>query len=321
MRWFKVGLVAAVAALCAAPSFAQTYPTRPIKIIVPFTPGSGTDIVARAVGDKLNAALGQPIVIENRPGAGGSIGGALVAAAAPDGYTLLVNSSGHTVNPSIYPNLPYDTVRDFAGITPLAVLPNVLIIAPEKNIKSVKELVERGKAKPGELNYGSAGTGSATHMNAEKFRVMAGFEAVHVPFKGTPEAMTETMTGRLDYFFAPLVSALPLVKDGKVLALAVGSASRSPLLPEVPTTVEAGVPGSDYNFWVGLLAPSKTPPAIIARLNEETLKVLQSPEMKDRLNTLGAEPWPMKPAQFDAYIKDEIVSIGKLVKAANIPTN
>jgi tripartite-type tricarboxylate transporter receptor subunit TctC len=321
MRWIKTGLVAAMVALCVAPSFAQTYPTRPIKFIVPFTPGSGTDIVARAVGDKLSQALGQPVVIENRPGAGGSIGGALVAAATPDGYTLLVNSSGHTVNPSIYPNLPYDTVKDFAGITPLAVLPNVLIISPEKNVKSVKELVALAKAKPGELNYGSAGTGSATHMNAEKFRVMAGFEAVHVPFKGTPEAMTETMTGRIDFFFAPLVSALPLIKDGKVLALAVGSASRSPLLPEVPTTVEAGVPGSDYNFWVGLLAPSKTPPAIIARLYDETLKVLQSPEMKERLNTLGAEPWPMKPAQFDAYIKDEIVSIGKLVKAANIPTN
>jgi tripartite-type tricarboxylate transporter receptor subunit TctC len=313
--------LAAIAVLCAAPSFAQNYPSRPIKIIVPFTPGSGTDIVARAVGDKLNAALGQPVVIENRPGAGGTIGGALVAAATPDGYTLLVHSSGHTVNPSIYPNLSYDTAHDFAGITTLAVLPNVLIISPEKNIKSVKELVALAKAKPGELNYGSAGTGSATHMNAEKFRVMAGFDAVHVPFKGTPEAMTETMTGRIDYFFAPLVSALPLVTDGKVLALAVGSASRSPLLPQVPTTVEAGVPGSDYNFWVGLLAPSKTPPAIIARLNDETLKVLQSPEMKERLNTLGAEPWPMKPAQFDAYIKEEIVSIGKLVKAANIPTN
>jgi len=278
-------------------------------------------VMARLVAKHLTEALGQPVVVENRPGAGGTIGAAAVAAAAPDGYTLLVQSSGHTVNPHIYSNLPYDTLRDFAGVTTLANLPNVLIIAPGKGIRSVKELIAAAKAKPGQLNYASAGNGSATHMNAEKFRSAAGFDAVHIPFKGTPEGITEVIAGRVDYFFAPMVSALPMIKDGKVLALAVGAAKRSSVLPDVPTTVEAGVPGSDYNFWVGLLAPAKTPRDIVARLNQEALKALQAPEVKERLASLGAEPMVMAPAEFDRYIQEEMASNAKIVKAAGIKVN
>lgn len=309
------------AALASGGAAAQAYPSKPIRVIVPFTPGSGTDIVARAVGERLQQNLGQPVVVENRPGAGGTIGAAQVAQSAPDGYTILIQSSGHTVNPWIYPNLSYDTLKDLAGVTPLASLPNVLIIAPSKNIKSVQELVAKAKANPGQLNYGSAGTGSATHMNAEKFRAAAGFDAVHVPYKGTPEAITETMTGRIDYFFAPVVSALPMIKDGRVLAIAVGTPKRSSVLPEVPTTTEAGLPGSEYVFWVGMLVPAKTPREIIVKLNQETIKALESPEVRERLAKLGAEPMPMQPEQFDALIRDETAANAKLVKEAGIKAN
>jgi tripartite-type tricarboxylate transporter receptor subunit TctC len=323
MNTLKTLAAIMLAALLAAPSVAQaqTYPSRPIRFVVPFSAGSATDIIARAVGDKLAASLGQPVIIDNRPGAGGTIGTAAVASAAPDGYTLLVHSSGHTVNPHIYANLPYDTLRDFAGIRTLANLPNVLIISPSKNIHNVAELIALAKAKPGQLNYASAGNGSATHMNAEKFRVAANIDAVHIPFKGTPEGITEVIAGRVDYFFAPLVSALPMIKDGKVLAIAVGSAKRSSVLPDVPTTLEAGVPGSDYNFWIGMLAPAKTPRDIINRLHLEVQKALQSPEVRDRLLALGAEPMSMTPEQFDAYIRDEYAANGRIVKAAGIKAN
>ena len=314
-------LLLATIGMAASIASAQPYPNKIIHIIVPFSPGSATDIIARTIGDKLSAGLGQPVVVENRPGAGGTIGAGVVAAAAPDGYTLLVQSSGHTVNPHIYTTLSYDTLRDFAGVTTLVNLPNVLVIAPGKGIKSVQELVAAAKAKPGPLNYASAGSGSATHMNAEKFRAAAGFDAVHIPYKGTPEAITEVIAGRVDYFFAPMVSGLPMIKDGKVLALAVGSAKRSSVLPDVPTTVEAGVAGSDYNFWIGMLAPAKTPRDIVTRLNEEVLKALQAPEVKERLAKLGAEPLPMSPEQFDAYIREELAANARIVKAAGIKAN
>src|SRR5262245_1382187 len=242
--------------LCA---LAQSWPVKPIRVIVPFTPGSGTDIMARTVSDKLTPQLGQPIVIENRPGAGGTIGGAIVAKSDPDGYTLFVHSSSYTVTPSTYKDLPYDTLRDLTGVIPLGLLPNVLVMAPSKGIRSVKELVAAAKARPGALNVATIGIGSATHLNAERFRFGAGIDVVAVPFKGTPEALTEVMTGRVDYYFCPVVAILPLLKDGKVLALAVGSTKRSSALPDLPTTVQAGVPNSDYNFWVGMFAPAKTP--------------------------------------------------------------
>jgi tripartite-type tricarboxylate transporter receptor subunit TctC len=307
-------------ALCAAQSaaWAQAWPAKPIKVVVPFTPGSGTDIIARTVTEKLSPQLGQPIIIENRPGAGGTIGAAVVAKSDPDGYTLFVHSSSYTVTPSTYKDLPYDTLRDLTGVMPLALLPNVLVMAPSKGIHSVKELVAAAKAKPGSLNSASVGIGSATHLNAERFRLGAGIETVNIPFKGSPEALTEIITGRVDYYFCPVNAVLPLLKDGKLVALAVGSTKRSLALPDLPTTLEAGVPNSDYNFWVGMFAPAKTPREVLDRLYQETAKALHSPDVRDKLSKLGAEPMEYTPDQFNAYIRDEITANAALVKAAGI---
>ena len=312
--------IAATLALLAVNAFAQSWPAKPIHLVVAFTAGSATDIIARAVGDTLARSLGQSVVIENKPGAGGTIAAGAIAKADPDGYTFLIHSAGHSANPAIYPNLTYDTARDFAAVSPLASLPNVMVTPPGR-YKSVQDVVAAAKAAPGKLNFGSAGNGSATHMNAEKFRAAAGFDALHVPFKGTPEALSETMSGRLDFFFAPIVSALQLIREGKVNALAVGTAKRTPLLPEVATTVELGYPGSDFNFWIGVFAPAKTPRDIIERMNAEIAKALQSAEVRERFATLGAEPFAMKPAEFDAYVRSEIELNGKIVRAAGIKAN
>ena len=261
--------MAAIAALAAPPAEAQTYPDKPIHLIVPFTPGSATDVIARALAQALSTKLGQTVIVENKPGAGGTIGAAQVAKAAPDGYTLLVNSSAHTVNPSIYPNLTYDTAKDLIGVSLLAQLPNIMVAAPSRGWKTVDDLVKEAKDQPGKINYASAGIGSGTHMNAEKFKLAAGIDGPHVPYHGTPEALADTMGGRIDYFFSPVIAALCLVRDGRVVALAIGRPKRSSVLPDVPTTEEAGFKGSAYNFWVGLLAPAGTPPAVIAKLNAE----------------------------------------------------
>jgi tripartite-type tricarboxylate transporter receptor subunit TctC len=293
---------------------------QPLKLIVPFTAGSGTDVVARLLGEKLGPALDTTIVVDNRAGAGGTLGAALVAKAPADGYTLLVHSAGHLVNPALYPNLSYDTIKDFAGVTALASLPNVLVTTPGR-FKDVRDLVEQARSKPGALNYGSAGNGSATHMNAEVFRFAAGIQAQHVPFKGTPEALNEVMAGRIDWFFAPMVSALLLVQSGKLKALAVGTAKRSDVLPQVPTTVEAGVPGSEYLFWVGLFAPAKTPAPIVDRLQGEVASIMTSTEMKERLDKLGAEPFVLAPAAFNKFIVDETAKAQQIVRAAAIKLN
>lgn len=317
----RVVLAALTTLAIAAPLTAaaqQPWPTaQPIKLIVPFTAGSGTDVVARLVGEKLGPALGTTIVVENRPGAGGTLGAAQVAKSAADGYTVLIHSAGHLVNPAIYNNLSYDTLKDFAGVTPLASLPNVLVVAPTR-FNDVADLVAQAKAKPSALNYASAGNGSATHMNAEVFRLAASVQAQHVPFRGTPEAMTEVMAGRVDWFFAPLVSALPLIKDNRLKALAVGTAKRSPVLPQVPTTVEAGVPHSEYLFWVGMFAPAKTPRAVVERLHTEIGQILGSPDIKERLDKLGADRFTMEPAQFDRFIEAETQKAQQVVKAAGI---
>jgi tripartite-type tricarboxylate transporter receptor subunit TctC len=308
----------ALPVVAAPAAYAQTYPDKPIHIVVAFTPGSATDVVARAVAQAMSQSMGQPIVIDNRPGAGGTIAATLVAKTPPDGYTLLVHSSGHTVNPSIYPNLGYDTVKDLVGISVLAQQPNILVAAPSKGWKTAGDLVKAAQAEPGKLTYASAGAGSGTHMNAEKFRLHAKFDALHIPYKGTPEALNDTMTGRVDFFFAPVVSALSIVRDGKLVALAVGSRKRASVLPDVPTTQEAGYPGSAYNFWIGLLAPAGTPPALVARLNAEVAKALASPEVKERLGALGADPAPMASADFDKLIARELVENAEIVKEAGI---
>lgn len=312
-------LTVLAATLIAAGASAQgAWPAKPVKLVVPFTAGSGTDIIARTIGDAMGRGMGQPVLVENKPGAGGTIGAAQVARSEPDGYTVLIHSSGHALNPAIYPSLPYDTVKDLTGVTPLAALPNVLVVSPARGWKTVADVVAAAKARPGQMNYASAGTGSATHMNAEKFKLRAGIDVQHVPFKGTPEALTDVIGGRNDWFFAPLSSSLSLIKEGKLQALAVSTAQRSPALPDVPTTVEAGVPNSDYTFWVGMIVPAATPPAVVKRLHEEVLKALATPEVKERMAKLGAEPFTMEPAAFNAYIRTEMESAALIAKTANL---
>jgi tripartite-type tricarboxylate transporter receptor subunit TctC len=307
--------VLSVATVNAQPAGAE-YPNKTIKIVVPFTAGSATDIMARVVGERLSASTGQSVVVENRPGAGGTLGSAQVAKSEPDGYTLLVVSTGHVVNPTLYPGLSYDTVADFAGVSPLAALPSVLVVGVNSPFKSVKELIAAAKAKPDSLNYASAGVGSATHVNAEKFRSVAGIQLTHIPFKGTPETIVETSAGRVDFMFTPVLASIPSIRDNRMRALAVSTAKRSSALPDVPTVAEAGVPGFVFDFWIGLLAPAKTPRAVVNKLNAEIAKILAQPEVKERMAKLGAESMPMKPEQFDAYIKEEFITLGAVMKAA-----
>ena len=317
-RGISIGVAAALLALGASQQvMAQAWPAKTIRLVSGASPGSASDLVGRAVSEKIQTELGVAVILENKMGAGGVIAAQHVATSAPDGYTVFVYTAAHTVTPLIS-KVPYDPVRDFAGVTPLAVVPNVLVVSAEKGYKSVKDLVAAGKANPGKLNYASVGVGTATYMNAEKFRASAGIDAVHVPYKGSPEAITETMTGRVDYFFAPLVSALPLIKDGRLLALAVGTSKRSSLLPDVPTALEAGVAKADYVFWIGLLVPAKTPRDVINRLNQATIKALQTADVRERLAKLGAEPFSMSPEQFDSYIKEELAQNAEIIKAAGI---
>ncbi|CAN5785991.1 tripartite tricarboxylate transporter substrate binding protein BugE [soil metagenome] len=314
----KIISIAIATMLAALPAAAQTYPDKPVHIVVPFTPGSATDVVARAVAQAMSQSLGQTVLVDNKPGAGGSIGAGQVAKAPPDGYTLLVNSSAHTVNPSIYPNLNYDTAKDLPAISRLARQPNIMVAAPSKGWKTAADFVKAAQAEPGRLNYASAGTGSGTHMNAEKFKLSAGIDAVHVPYRGTPEALTDTMGGRTDVFFAPVIAALPMIRDGRVVALGNGSAQRASVLPDLPTTEEQGFKDSGYDFWVGMFAPAGTPPALIARLNAEVKKALESSEVKERLASLGADASPMPAADFDKVIVLELKDNAELVKKAGI---
>ena len=309
-------LIVAATVLTVASAWGQDYPTKVIKIVVPFTAGSATDIMARIVGERLSASTGQPVVVENRPGAGGTLGSAQVAKSEPDGYTLLVVSTGHVVNPVLYSGLSYDTVADFAGVVPLAALPSVLVVGAGSPIKSVRELIAAAKAKPGQLNYASAGVGSATHVNAEKFRSAADIQVTHIPFKGTPETIVETSAGRVDFMFTPVLASIPTIRDNRMRALAVSTAKRSSALPDVPTVAEAGVPGFVFDFWIGLLAPAKTPRAIVNKLNLEVSKALAQPEVTERMAKLGAESMPMTPERFDAYIKEEFTTLSAVMKAA-----
>ena len=319
MTMTRLAVALATAALLPQIAAAQNaYPNKPIRVVVPFAAGSTTDIIARAISDKMGQSLGQTVVVDNRGGASGTIGQQAVATAAPDGYTIMIHSSSHTVSPSTFAKLPFDTVADFAGITPISSTPNVLVISPAKGIKSVQELVAKAKANPGQLNFASAGQGSATHLNAEKFKMAAHIEATNIPFKGSAEAVTEVLAGRVDYYFSPIAPVIGQIRDGQLLALAVGSPRRASALPDVPTTTEGGVPGSEFNFWIGMMAPAKTPRDIVNRLHDEVVKALASPEVKERFLKLGADAWTMKPEAFDAYIKTEIAANAKLVKAAGL---
>src|SRR5918995_1742334 len=292
-------------ALAALPASAQNYPDKPIRIIVPFTPGSATDVTARALAAAMTKNLGQTVIVDNKPGAGGTIGAGQVAKSAPDGYTLLANSSAHTVNPAIYASMTYDTVKDLPGISLLAVQPNIMVASPEKGWKTAADYVKAAKAAPGKLTYATAGTGSGTHMNAERFKLAPCIDTVHVPYKGTPEALGDTMNGRTDIYFCPVIAALPMIRDKRVVALANGSPKRSSVLPELATTEEQGFKDSGYNFWVGLFAPAGTPPAVIAKLNAEVKKALDSPEVKERLAALGTDASPTTPAELDKIVARE----------------
>ena len=304
--------------LWVSSGFAQNFPNKPVHIIVAFTAGSATDILGRTFGQKLSEIWGQPVIVENRPGAGGTIAAAVVAKAPADGYTLLVNSAAQAYNPSIYQNLSFDTVKDFADIAALGGQPNVLVVAPSSGIKTVGELIALAKQKPGQLNYASAGTGSGTHINGEKFKLAAGIDVVHVPYKGTPEALTDTMAGRVTYYFSPVSAALPFVRDGKLVALAVSTAKRSSVLPNVPTIAESGLPGFDYSLWVGMFAPAGTPPAVVEKIAKDVRTAEQSADVKERFATLGAEPMPMTPQQFTKFVQTEIDESAKVIKAAGI---
>ena len=318
MKLIRILASFALCALAAGVAGAQGYPNKPVKLIVPFTAGSATDILARTIGQKLTEMWGQSVIVDNRPGAGGTIGAAIAAKSAPDGYTLLVNSAAHAYNPWIYPSLSFDTIKDFIDIAPLAGQPNVLVVAPSTGYKNVADLIAAAKAKPGALNFGSAGTGSGTHINAEKFRLAAGIDVVHIPYKGTPEALTDTMTGRITYFFSPISAALPNIREGKLVALAVSTAKRSSVLPNVPTIAESGLPGFDYNLWVGLFAPAGTPADVVDKIARDVGRAIATPEVKERLTALGAEAMPLTPAEFTKFVGAEIDESGKVIKAANI---
>ena len=302
----------------AAAQAEEAFPGKPIHIIVPFTAGSATDIIARVLGERLSAAFGQPVIVENRPGAGGTIGITQLAKSAPDGTTLGVVSTGHVVNDTLYTNLPYDTLADFTGVAPLASLPSVLIVPPGLGVRRVADLVALAKSRAGELNYATAGIGSASHINTEKFCLAAGIKVLHIPLKGTPEILNETMGARVQMAWVPLASSLGPIQDGKVLALAVGTPARSATLPDVPTIAEGGYPDAEFNFWVGLLAPAKTPREIVNRLNLEVAKALKLPEVRSRIANLGAEPMAMTPGQFDAFLAQEHDALGKVMRNAGV---
>jgi len=309
-------LLSVVIALFVGAASAQTYPAKSIRIIVPFTPGSATDVMGRIVGERLSTAFGQPVIVDNRPGAGGTIGIRETARAEPDGYTLVVVSSGHAVNHVLYKDLGYDTLKDLASVAMLGSLPSVLIVPPSLGINSVKELVAMLKAKPGEYNYATAGIGSGAHVSSETFNVATGVKALHVPLKGTPPMLAETMAGRIHYAWVPAVSSMGPVKDGKVKPLAVSTAKRIAALPEVPTIAEAGFPSAESTFWLAMLAPAKTPTGIVGKLNAEVLRALQSAELKERLAKLGTEAMSMTPAESDAFIRREYEVLGKIMRDA-----
>jgi tripartite-type tricarboxylate transporter receptor subunit TctC len=309
---------ASSAMLAAAGARAQqAYPAKPIKFVIPFTAGSSTDIMGRTIAERVAVSMGQPVIVENRPGAGGTIAAAAVAKSDPDGYTVLVHSGSHAVNPAIYTNLQYDTLKDFTNVGGLGAVPNI-IIAPQGRYRTLRDLVAAAKAKPNQLNFASAGIGSATHLNAEKFMLVADIDLQHVPFKGTPEAVTEIVGGRLEFYCAPINAALGLIKDGKVAALATSGARRSPLLPDVPTSIEAGFPDSDFSLWVGAFVPSKTPAAIVQRLHAEIQKAVVTPEVRDRYLKTGTDAMAMTQPEFDAFVRKEIEISARIAKRAKM---
>ena len=302
-------LVLAFAAPLAA---AQEYPNKPIKLITPYPPGGPTDVLARAVSQKLSEKLGQPIIIDNRPGASGMIGADLVAKSAPDGYTLLANASIHVINPSLYKNPPYDAIKDFAPVGQIAEVPLVLVVSPALGVKTVKELIAKAKTMP--LNFASSGNGSAPHLAGEGFKIATGADMQHIPYKGSGPAITDLIGGQVNLMFDSLPSSMPHIKSGRIIAIAVTTKSRTSALPNVPTVAESGVPGFDVSTWYGIWAPAATPPAIVHRVSADLAAVVRTPEVRARLAELGAEPVGNTPEEFAAYNRSELTKWAKIVK-------
>ena len=319
MRFASQGVLPALvlfSAVCAAQP--QQFPTKPIRMIVGFTPGSEIDVVARLVNQEISDNWGQRVVVDNRSGAGGTVAGAIAAGAAPDGYTLFFNSVSHTASQALYSKLPYDTLRDFAGVSQATSAPNVLVVAPTQGIKSVKELLALARQKSGQINFGSAGVGSGTHITGEMFRLAAQLNVAHVPYKGVPELLADTVTGRIHYSFSPIGNTLAFVKDRRLIALAVTTTVRSPSLPEVPTVTESAIPGFEWDQWYGLFAPAKTPRAIVNQLSQEMARVLALPDIRERLAFRGSVPKPSTPEQFDKFVRAEVGKVTKAIKAGGI---
>ena len=315
---FAHGFLFAVLTAVAALASAQGYPNKPVHVVISFTPGSSTDIIGRAVSAKLQEMWGQPVVVENRAGAGGTVGSEFVLRSDPDGYTLLANSSAHAANPGIYKDMRYDTLRDFTNLALLGGGPNVLITSPESGWKALGDFVKAAKASPGKLNFSSAGVGSGTHFNLEKLKIAAGIDVQHVPYKGTPEAIGDTIANRVCCYWAPLNAALPHVNGGKAVALAVSSAQRSPLLPNVPSVAEQGYPGFDYTLWVGLWGPAKIPADVAAKINQDVNAALASPDLRERLTRLGTVPGNLTVPQFTEFVRKEVEETSKILQAAGI---
>jgi len=311
-------IFAAIAAAGAAQAFAQSYPNKPVHAIISFTAGSSTDIVGRIVLQKLSEMWGQPVVPENRAGAGGSIGTAVVAKAPADGYMLLIDSNAHTVAPSIYAKLPYDILKDFVDISPLALQPNVLIVNAESQYKTLMDIVNAAKAKPGAINWGHAGVGSGTHLNTEKFVAAAKINVTQIPFKGTPEVIQAMLSGSVDCYWAPISAAIPHIKGGRVRALAVSTPKRNGQLPDVPTTGEAGVQGADAPLWFGIWAPAGTPANIVAKISADTRKALADPGVRERLGNLGNDTMDMSSEDFAKFVRSETEEYARVIKGAGI---
>ncbi len=301
------------------PGEAARFPSRPIRIVIGFTPGGQPDIFARLIGPRLAEAVGQQVVVDNRPGAGGIIGTQIVVNATPDGYTMMSVSSAHSISPAIYARLPYDTLKDLAGVTMTATAVYVLAVPPALGVKTVEEFIALARARPGQLNFSSAGIGSGTHFAGEMLKQSARIDVVHVPYKGIPESLTDTLTGRVQFTMAPIASSLSLVKEGRLRALGVSSKARSGIYPEVPTIAESGLPDFDWNSWGGLLVPAKTPRAIVNKLHREIVRVLGLPDVQQRLRAMGAEAAPSAtPEQFDQFLARQIGVVRQLARAAGI---
>ena len=313
----KLALLAALAA-CSLHAAAQTYPTKPVHVIISFTPGSSTDIVGRIVIQKLTEIWGQPVVPENRAGAGGSVGSAVVAKAAPDGYTLLINSNAHSVNPAIYAKLPYDTLKDFTEIAPLAIQPNVLVVPSNAPYKTLGDFVNAAKAKPGAINIGHAGVGSGTHLTTEKFIAATRVKVTEVPFKGTPEVIAAMFSGDVQAYWAPISAAMALIKGGKLRPLAVSTAKRNPQLPDVPTPAEAGAKGAESPLWFGLWGPGGMDAKLVNKINTDVRKALADPAVKERLNQTGNDTMDMSPQEFEKLVRSEMDDYARVLKAAGV---